>query len=311
MSDHRVCLDYSRLSYLEQCSRFLSLNVKFRPSGLFSGQHRSLLRGTGLSFEELKPYQQGDSVKNIDWKCSQRSQKLISKVYTQETDRPAIILCDQRVELFFGSEQYMKSVIAAELAIMMGYLFKAQGDRVGGGVLATDSNAFFPSTRASSSFNAWLSELVKSNQSLSSSALGVDKKTGSRTKDHLKLIDDAIQTLGMSGTFVFVTDGLNLSDELLAKLKQNAHRHNIILFLINDPLELDYQQAVGLAITDGQKQVMLDENRDDLILYRQAIDKRLADIKKELNFSAFPVIEFNTTESSYLQLSKLLGGAYA
>ncbi len=61
------------------------------------------------------------------------------RVYTEERDRPALLLVDQRMSMFFGSRVYMKSVVAAEAAAIAAHRLLAQGDRVGGLVFGDDA----------------------------------------------------------------------------------------------------------------------------------------------------------------------------
>ncbi|UJF17647.1 DUF58 domain-containing protein [Vibrio sp. SS-MA-C1-2] len=72
----------------------------------------------------------------MDWKSSSRASKKMVRVYTEETDRPAVIVCDQREPLFFGSQKYTKSVVAAQVATFMAWLMLDKGDRVGGIILS-------------------------------------------------------------------------------------------------------------------------------------------------------------------------------
>ena len=83
---------------------------------LLAGKHASRLRGRGLNFEEIRNYFPGDDIRAMDWKATQRTGKPHVRVYTEERDRPAFVVVDQRAGMFFGSQRSMKSVTAAELA---------------------------------------------------------------------------------------------------------------------------------------------------------------------------------------------------
>ena len=70
---------------------------------LLSGRKRSRLRGRGLDFDELRHYRPGDDIRNMDWRVTNRTGKPHVRVYTEERDRPVVILVDQRLPMFFGS----------------------------------------------------------------------------------------------------------------------------------------------------------------------------------------------------------------
>ena len=83
---------------------------------LLAGRHASRIRGRGLNFEELRGYLPGDDIRTIDWKVTARTRKPYVRVFTEERDRPALLVVDQRLSMFFGTKKNMKSVTAAELA---------------------------------------------------------------------------------------------------------------------------------------------------------------------------------------------------
>ncbi len=127
----RVYVDPSHLAKLEFLARGLSFVAPAPLSSILSGNHASRLRGRGLNFEEIRSYLPGDDVRHIDWKVSLRLGKAQVRAYTEERDRPMLVVVDQRMSMFFGSSRAFKSVVAAEvvaLAVWMGF---AAGDRVG------------------------------------------------------------------------------------------------------------------------------------------------------------------------------------
>src|SRR5210317_654341 len=94
---------------------------------ILSGRHSSKLRGRGLNFEELRDYLPGDDTRNIDWKVTARTRTPYVRVFTEEKDRSVWLLIDQRISMFFGSQQRMKSVVAAEAAAAAAWRVLSQG----------------------------------------------------------------------------------------------------------------------------------------------------------------------------------------
>src|SRR5271156_6118780 len=82
---------------------------------LLFGRRASHVRGRGLDFEELRGYVAGDDVRSIDWRVTARTKKPYVRVYSEERDRPTMLVVDQRINMFFGSRRSMKSVVAAEV----------------------------------------------------------------------------------------------------------------------------------------------------------------------------------------------------
>src|ERR1044072_8103627 len=67
---------------------------------LLAGRHASRLRGRGLDFEELRRYQFGDDVRQIDWKATNRTRKTQLRVFTEERERVVLLVVDQRLSMF-------------------------------------------------------------------------------------------------------------------------------------------------------------------------------------------------------------------
>lgn len=115
--------------------RHLASGFSFLPRqpvpNLLSGRHASKLRGRGLNFEEIRHYLPGDDIRQIDWKVTARTRKPHSRIYTEERERPVLMVVDQRMSMFFGSRRQFKSVTAAEAAALVAWRTIAVKDRVG------------------------------------------------------------------------------------------------------------------------------------------------------------------------------------
>src|SRR5215471_9562186 len=107
---------------------------------LLFGRRASRVHGRGLDFEELRGYVAGDDVRSIDWRVTARAQKPYVRVYSEERDRPTLLVVDQRINMFFGSRRSMKSVVAAEVSALAAWRVFHQGDRVGAIVFNDDTS---------------------------------------------------------------------------------------------------------------------------------------------------------------------------
>ena len=95
------------------------------------GPHRSAYRGRGIDFEEVRAYQPGDDVRNIDWRVTARTGCVYSKVFHEERERPVWLFVDLGPSMRFGSRSRFKSVAAARSAALVAWVSRLQGDRVG------------------------------------------------------------------------------------------------------------------------------------------------------------------------------------
>ncbi|MFM5554295.1 DUF58 domain-containing protein [Aeromonas veronii] len=121
-----------------------SLLPRLNSGNLLCGRHPSRFRGRGLNFEELRHYQQGDDIRTLDWKVTLRTGRPHVRSYSEEKDRHVILCVDQRSCMFFSSVEVMKSVVAAEVAALLGWQVLKESDRVGLAILHCDGVAARP-----------------------------------------------------------------------------------------------------------------------------------------------------------------------
>lgn len=97
-----------------------------------SGSHRTLRKGRGMEFSEVRQYQVGDDVRHIDWRVSARTQETHTKIFTEELDRPVLCLVEQTPNLFFGSRIRFKTDQAMRVLSVISWATLNQGDKIGG-----------------------------------------------------------------------------------------------------------------------------------------------------------------------------------
>ena len=127
-----VYVSLDELARLEHKAAGFSFLPRQPVHSLLTGRRASRVRGRGLDFKELRRYLPGDDPRTIDWRVTQRTGTAHVRVFTEERDRPVLLLVDQRLSMFFGTRRAMKSVVAAELAALAAWRAFHQGDRVGG-----------------------------------------------------------------------------------------------------------------------------------------------------------------------------------
>lgn len=104
---------------------------------LMAGQYRSVFRGSGIEFEEVREYTPGDDVKSIDWKVSARLGRPFIKRYCEERELVVMLLVDMSASGGFGTVERLKKETAAETACIMAFNAVRNNDKVGA-ILFTD-----------------------------------------------------------------------------------------------------------------------------------------------------------------------------
>lgn len=106
-----------------------------------SGEMQSRALGRGLDFSELREYQAGDDIRQIDWNVTARTGKPHTKLFRLEKERPCFVVVDLRLGMSFATRCAFKSVIASRLAALLAWSAVIANDRVGG-LVFSDSGHF-------------------------------------------------------------------------------------------------------------------------------------------------------------------------
>lgn len=301
-SDPRIHVDAAQLLRLGPKSRALSLLPRQPARSILNGRHASRLRGRGLNFEELRNYLPGDDIRTIDWKVTARTGEPHVRVYTEERDRPVLLLVDQRVSMFFGTQVYMKSVIAAEAAAIAAHRVLGQGDRVGGIVFGDTDLAEHRPQRRAAALTRFLSSV---------GALNCNLHAALRPEPTVTLNDVLKQAARIAHTNALVcvfSDFDGLEDRTEGLLRRLAASNDLILFNISDPSAHELMPDLKLTVSDGDQQIELDGSDPDLPhRIRTAMQDRLSQLQRWSRRYGFPIVPLTTAEPALDQLLRLFG----
>lgn len=236
--------------------QFKARNFSFLPqqpvTSILSGRYASRLRGRGLNFEELRRYLPGDDIRTIDWKVTARTRSPHVRVYTEEKDRSVLLIVDQRINMFFGTRDKLKSVTAAELSALGAWRAIHVGDRVGAVVFNDTDIVEIPPQRSQKTVMSILGAVIQMNH---------DLRADSPIEPGPGVLNRALETAGKfvsHDTLVVVISDFSGVDEETEKLTARMAEHNDVLaLLVHDPIRLR-PAARRLTVSDGSKQMEID-----------------------------------------------------
>ncbi|MBV8270803.1 MAG: DUF58 domain-containing protein [Cupriavidus sp.] len=298
-----VSLDTASLVALEATARDFHFLSRQPVHSLLTGRHGSRVRGRGLDFEELRPYFPGDDVRTMDWRVTARTGKPHVRVYAEEKERPALVVVDQRINMFFGSRRVMKSVAAAEVAALAAWRIVADGDRVGGVVFGDQAMTPLAPQRSRHGVLHLLGELARQNQSLRADA------PAARGADPLNAALQHALRLAHHDHLVIVISDFSGNDAQTRDLMLQLRRRNDLLsVLVYDPFLLHLPESGHLVVSDGELQVELGFGKESL---RHAI-RRFADAHSAALLEwhmgiGVPLLPVSAAEDTAGQLRRLLG----
>mgnify|MGYP001817442209 CR=1 FL=1 len=299
-----IYTDLRALVRLRYSARGFSYLPRQSVRSLLSGRKRSRLRGRGLDFDELRHYRPGDDIRTMDWRVTNRTGKPHVRVYTEERDRPVIVVVDQRLPMFFGSQRKMKSVVAAEVAAITAWRVLSVGDRIGA-ILFNDSRTIeVRPSRSDRKVISWLGGLTDMNRELSASP-GVSSNPGGLT-EALRLVE---RSIGHDYLVVIVSDFYGWDERALKIIRSISQHNDIVCTLVFDPLERDISKASKLVVSDGQYQLEIEPERQGLgQKFEASFESSMAHVQGELRRHDIPVIPVDTVENVTDQLREKLGG---
>ena len=300
----KVYTSVDELARLEYKASGFSLLPHQPVSSILSGRHTSRLRGRGLNFEEIRDYFPGDDTRHIDWKVTARTRKPHVRVYTEERDRPVVLVVDQRISMFFGTKLYMKSVAAAHVAALAAWRAFHSGDRAGAIVFNDSDVKRITPHRSRGRVLEILGAIDRQNREL---------RADSPTQSNPQMLNEALRRAnlmaGHDNLVIIVSDFAGATGETRQAILDCVQHNDVVAALIFDPSARQMPQAIRLVVTQGELQVELNlaEGKIGEPLYKFSTG-RLESVEKFLKKLAIPVVPIDAGEEPVDQLRRLIGG---
>jgi uncharacterized protein (DUF58 family) len=220
--------------------RRIEIRTRHLVNDSFAGEYHAIFKGRGMEFDEVRPYQQGDEVRTIDWNVTARMGEPFIKRYVEERELTVMLLVDASASGQFGTMNRFKREIAAELGAVLAYSAISNNDKVGLLIFTDRLELFIPPRKGRRHVLRLIRDLL------------AFEPVGHQT--NLKLGLDMINhMLKRRGIIFLISDFLISPDSYRAPLQIANRRHDVIAVSLNDPRELDEWPNVGmLALEDAE-----------------------------------------------------------
>jgi uncharacterized protein (DUF58 family) len=239
---------------LRHQARTLGLASHHLVNSSFSGLYASVFRGTGLDFEEVREYHEGDDIRNMEWKVTARTNSPHLKTFREERERSVVLCVDQGPHMSFGTRGTFKSIQAARSAALLGWAANSLNDRVGG-VLFGDTDSSSHQFRPTKDRRA-LWRLLK--------ALSGPGRGAEPVKDPLlNALQRAERGTG-TGSLIFIIADMNREvTSLETTLGRLSQRHSLVLIPIDDKADYDLPDVGRALFTDHAGNLLEIETGDE------------------------------------------------
>ena len=225
--------------------------IEIRTRGLvnqvFSGEYHSVFKGRGMVFSEVREYQFGDDIRNIDWNVTARFGHPFIKVFEEERELTIMLLVDLSGSLNFGSAEKTKQQIAAEISAIFAFSALKNNDKVGL-ILFTDRiEKFVPPRKGKSHVLRIIRELLSFEPSGKSTNI----------KGALEYLNNTIK----KRSIVFLlTDFIDEGYEKILRIC--GKKHDLIGVVLNDEREENFPNLGLVKINDSEtgKELWIDSS---------------------------------------------------
>lgn len=302
MSDPGVYVTTEELVALEARARDLSFVQRSPSHQQLAGRMNSAMRGRGLTFEELRDYLPGDDIRSIDWRVTARTTRPVVRVYSEEKERPALVVVDQRINMFFGSMRSMKSVTAAEAAMLCAWRILGSCDRVGGFVFGDREINEVKPHRSRNAVIALADRIAAQNGKLNAGVAAADK---SEQLDHV--LRQVLNIAHHDHLVVVISDFNGHTAQTRDTLLRLSSRNDVVCLLVYDPFLLNLPTSGDMVATGGrlQAELSLGSNsvRSSIDAFARSRGRELRAWQKELGL---PMLPISAAEETAPQLRRLL-----
>lgn len=223
--------------------RKIEIRTKALSHQIFAGEYHSAFKGRGMAFSEVREYQYGDDVRNMDWNVTARLRAPYIKVFEEERELTVMLLVDVSGSRFFGTRGETKKDLLAEIAAVLSFSASINNDKVGALFFSSKVEKFIPPKKGRSHLLRIIRELVEFQPEENGTDIGVA----------LQYLTNALKR---RCTAFLLSDFMDLDENGTPRyedsLKIAVNRHDISAINIYDPCERQMPDVGLVRIMDAE-----------------------------------------------------------
>ncbi|MDR3113678.1 MAG: DUF58 domain-containing protein [Endomicrobium sp.] len=257
---------------------------------VFAGQYQSVFKGQGIEFAEVREYQFGDDVRNIDRNVTARHGKPFIKLFSEERELTVIFLIDASASQGFGSLGKLKSEIAAEVAAILAFAALKNNDRAGMLSFTDKVEKIITPKKGKNNILRIISEILNSNPSGKKTSISIALK--------------ALNEIWRRKAVVFLIS--DFRNENYAKdLSITAKKHDLICVKIDDERENEIPKAGLFEFSDPEtNETFLADTSASSVIFRKKSEAFENETEKIFQKAKADIINLNTHDSYIKPLIK-------
>ncbi len=249
--------------------RRIEIKTRGLSRNIFAGEYHSAFKGRGMTFSEVREYQYGDDVRNIDWNVTARLQRPYVKVFEEERELTVMLLVDVSASLDFGSNECFKREVMTEIAATLAFSAMQNNDKVGVIFFSDKIEKFIPPQKGRKHVLYIIRELL-------------DFKPESTQTDVAFALRHFTNVIKKRCTAFLISDLLDtkpFDDELSIA----ARKHDLIVLRLYDRREMELPNVGWMKVKDaetGERMWIDTSDRRWRMLYKNLWDEKRLSLQR-------------------------------
>ena len=218
--------------------RKIEIKTRGLSNHIFSGQYHSAFKGRGMTFSEVREYQYGDDIRNIDWNVTARFNRPFVKIFEEEREMTVMLLIDVSGSNDFGSQAQSKRDLTAELAAVLAFSAIQNNDKVGVIFFSNKIEKFIPPKKGSTHILRIIREIVDFKA----------ENQGTDIGEGLRFLTSAIKRR----TTAFLISDFMTNMNYEQELRIASGKHDLVALRITDHREMELPRVGLMKFRDAE-----------------------------------------------------------
>jgi uncharacterized protein (DUF58 family) len=303
----------------ERLLRQLEWRVVRRLDGRLQGDYRTVFRGEGLDFTNLREYEPGDDLRHIEWNVTARMDTPYVREYVEDREVTAWLLLDHSASMGFGPVDRQKDLVLAEVATTLALVLTRRGNRVGMVVFDQDLERVLPARGGRNQVLQIADVLLdgRNARAAATAAATGRRRRGREPQGPERHITDLGRMLHRSAGMIRRRSLVVVVSDFISEpgweqaLSRLARRHEVVALQISDPREDELPDVGSIYVEDAEtgEQIFVDTSDEGFrTRLRMAAEQRQAALEESTRSAGVDLHQIRTDEDlvrSLLRISAL------
>ena len=218
--------------------RKIEIKTRGLSSNIFAGQYHSAIKGRGMAFSEVREYQFGDDVRDIDWNVTARFHRPYVKVFEEERELTVMLLIDVSGSLDFGTQKQMKRDMVTEIAATIAFSAIQNNDKIGVVFFSDKIEKYIPPKKGRKHILYIIRELL-------------DFQPESKKTD-VKQAVEFLSNVQKRRTTTFVLSDFYVRNDFLQSLQIANRKHDVVAIQVYDQRARELPDVGLMKVVDAE-----------------------------------------------------------